>query len=243
MRTETKVIQVANSPSEINAVNASQALWGWSVLSVQITDRKTVYDGDTTGYVNELGLHATTQRITETANYATITYSRDLDAPNVEELRRLEREYENQTALAAMYLCERKDEEWLEDWPEELAWYQDYQSKQAEKAKALIPTIIVACLPFSILSPMLSAVASKSFSLLDVLLIVCVPALWLIFCLKYVKRFLELRKHLNDPQTQARLAQIRQHIDEAKAQYRAQYSDAMALRASLVKQAQALTGA
>lgn len=249
MRTETKVIQVANAPSEINAVNASQALWGWSVMSVQITDRKTVYDGDTTGYVDELGLHATTQRITETANYATITYSRDLDAPNTAELRRLEKEYENQTALAAMHSMSRTDEEYLQDWPEDLEWYQKYQRNKAEKGKSLINsfTFIPGVFTLLILLPQfmnsLKNTGDGETAILMLVMMVTVFLFAAVVSFRHFKRYREIMQFINDPQTPTRLESIRQHIEAAKAKDKANYDEAMSLRASLVKQAQALTGA
>lgn len=238
MRTETKVLQIANSPSEINAVNASQALWGWSVLSVQITDRKTVYDGDTTGYVNELGLHATTQRITETANYATITYSRDLDAPNTAELRRLEKEYENQTSLAAMYAVSTEDESYLTD-TEEREWYKNYQAKSQEGyhigSVAILYAVIAAVI--------LLTNSVNEYSTGEMVLLLAVVAL--LFVAYMTKGFFDHKKTLafvNDPQNKSRYTELVQRIEEGKAKQKAGYDEAMALRAALVKQAQALTG-
>lgn len=238
MRTETKVIQVANSPSEINAANESHALWGWNVLSVQITDRKTVYDGDTTGYVDELGVHTRTQRITEAVNYATITYSRDMDSPLNAELRRLEKEYNIQTGTAILLSCACEDDAYLQYWPEEQKWFQEYHSKKKAKAKAVKISIIIGVvaflvfeqlLPFDysstgalILSVMVELLAMAGFSLL----------IWMFLKKKYPK----------DPEAPAHLQKIPALIEEGKTRRQAEYDEAMALRASLVKQAQALTG-
>jgi hypothetical protein len=238
MRTETKVIQVANSPSEINAVNASQALWGWSVMSVQITDRKTVYDGDTTGYVDELGLHATTQRITETVNYATITYSRDLDAPNTAELRRLEKEYNDQTALATMYACTSPDESYLSYWPEEQAWYQEYHSKKKEKTKATKVSIMIGIVANFIFGQLFPFNYSSTGTLI---ISVIVQILAIMGTVLFIWGFIR-KKYPKDPQAPARLAKILPLIEEGKERCKAEYNEAMALRASLVKQAQALQG-
>ena len=240
MRTETKVMQVANSPSEINAINASQALWGWSVLSVQITDRKTVYDGDTTGYVDELGLHATTQRITETANYATITYVRDPDDPNTPELRRLEQEYENQTVLAAMCSCTSTDDSYLSYWPEEQAWYQEYLKKQ-QKKKETRSTVIsssIVYVPFLFI-----ALYVARFSIPGALVVVALIALILgVSLLPYRKSVKALEEYAKDPQIHARLEQVNQHIEEGRVRRKAEYNEAMAARAAMVRQAQAITG-
>lgn len=241
MRTETKVIQVANTPSVINDANASHALWGWSVQSVQITDRKTVYDGDTTGYVDELGVHATTQRITETVNYATITYVRDLDDPNTPELRRLEQEYASQTAMAAAHLIERSDVECLGDWPEEKEWYREYQDKRYAcewtfKGGIYFAILAVVAFVIVIVYPKEHTPIGELAVVIGlVLLVACGSA----FCFwKHGNQ----KKFLDAPQTKTRLAEVRQHIEEAQAQYRAKYDEAMAARAAIVRQAQAITG-
>lgn len=241
MRTETKVIQVANSPREINAANASNALWGWSVMSVQITDRKTVYDGDTTGYVDELGVHATTQRITETVNYATITYVRDLDAPNAAELRRLENEYNNQTGMAVRYGMERSDEDYLSRWPEELAWHQDYQKKNRENRTyfwllvrgALGVLLLIALVPVAMSQGWIPRNDSS------LILALGLPTIGLIGIVAW-KKYATLQAYLKDPQIPVRLEKIQQLIREAKAADKAQYDAAMARRAAIVKQAQEL---
>ncbi len=240
MRTETKVVQVANSPSEINAINASQALWGWSVMSVQITDRKTVYDGDTTGYVDELGVHTTTQRITETANYATITYTRDLDAPNAKELSRLETEYEKQTGIAKLYGIEHLDETYISKWPEENEWYQRYKKKEKMKGTAYTAAFGIGIATAVIVNGLLPFGYDSDSDMMIILAVVVALLAGLGGGL--VLWMLAKKIFSDDSQTPARLERIKQLIEEAKAEQNAKYSEAMALRASLVKQAQALQG-
>ncbi len=95
MRTETKVIQVQNDPKVINDMNTEAAIWGWSVLNVQITEQKIVKEGDSHGRESTWGdkYITTTEVITEHINYATITYQRDLDDPTTKKLADLERDY------------------------------------------------------------------------------------------------------------------------------------------------------
>ncbi len=95
MRTETKVIQVKNDPKVINDVNSEAAIWGWSVLNLQVTDQKIVKEGDSHGHESFWGdkYVTTTEVITEHINYATITYRRDLDDPKTKKLADLESDY------------------------------------------------------------------------------------------------------------------------------------------------------
>jgi len=95
MRIDTKVIQVSNVPSLIQTRNEMEAVWGWSVLSIQITDQKTVKEGDSYQRESFFGdkLITETEVITEHVNYATITYQRDLDDPISKQLADLEAEY------------------------------------------------------------------------------------------------------------------------------------------------------
>lgn len=109
MRTETKVIQVRNNPQVINEVNNEAALWGWSVLNIQITEQKIVKEGDSHGRESTWGdkYIITTEVVTEHINYATITYQRDLDDPTTKKLADLERDYNHRAnADTAWFLGE-----------------------------------------------------------------------------------------------------------------------------------------
>ena len=86
---ETKMIQVANEPSNINEVNNEWGSFGWSVLSLQIThsqDSKTYsrgldfFTGDKTVETTEI-------------NYATITYQRDKKMDNYAQIQALVQQY------------------------------------------------------------------------------------------------------------------------------------------------------
>ena len=97
MRQETKVIQLANDPKAIERRNEFEAIWGWAVLGLQITDQKIVREGDSYGHQSSWSDEyiITTEVITEHTNYATITYQRDLDDPRIQELADLEKQYQD----------------------------------------------------------------------------------------------------------------------------------------------------
>ena len=94
MRLETKVIQVPNDPRQIDDTNKVMDVFGWTVQGIQITDRKTVREGNSRGRIDNDGIHVETDVYTEHANYATITYQRDLDDPAIKKLASLEKEYD-----------------------------------------------------------------------------------------------------------------------------------------------------
>ena len=104
MRMQTEMIQVKNDPKIINEVNSNAAIWGWSVLNIQITDQKIVREGDSKGGLQQGFFNdkyvVTTEVITEHVNYASITYQRDLDDPRTAKLAELEKAY---------YSCEKAD--------------------------------------------------------------------------------------------------------------------------------------
>ncbi len=104
MRMQTEMIQVKNDPKIINEVNSNAAIWGWSVLNIQITDQKIVREGDSKGGLQQGFFNdkyvVTTEVITEHVNYASITYQRDLDDPRTAKLAELEKAY---------YSCENAD--------------------------------------------------------------------------------------------------------------------------------------
>ena len=93
MRLETKFVQVPNDPSTINAINNLAAVWGWTVQSIQVTDSKVSYEGDSYGWVTDYGTHIRKEIITEHTNYASITYQRDMDDPKCMKLSKLEAAY------------------------------------------------------------------------------------------------------------------------------------------------------
>ena len=109
MRLETKFVQVPNDPQTINAINNLAAVWGWTVQSIQVTDSKITYEGDSHGWVSDYGAYIQTEIITEHTNYASITYQRDLDAPSYKELKALEDKY-NQCDSTS-YLNDEEDAE------------------------------------------------------------------------------------------------------------------------------------
>lgn len=93
MRLETRFVQVPNDPQTINAINNLAAVWGWTVQSIQVTDSKISYEGDSTGWISDYGAYVQMQIITEHTNYASITYQRDMDDPKYEKLSFLEEKY------------------------------------------------------------------------------------------------------------------------------------------------------
>ena len=103
MHNETTVRQVPNNPKTIDRTNNFMDTWGWNVLNVQITDRKTIHEGNSKGRIDDSGIHVETEVYTEHANYATITYQRDLDDSTIKELARLERKYNEE------YVTDAKD--------------------------------------------------------------------------------------------------------------------------------------
>lgn len=88
--TETKIIQVKNSPEIINNANNEWGQFGWSVLNIQIT-----HSQDTKTYTKGLMDYIYGDKTVETTtiNYATITYQRDKTIPNYRKIIELEKEY------------------------------------------------------------------------------------------------------------------------------------------------------
>ncbi len=88
---ETKIVQVDNTPERINGMNEAFALFGWNVLSIQVThsqDTRTYTKGFLDAYTGDKTVETTT------INYATITYQRDKHMKNYAELCELEKEYD-----------------------------------------------------------------------------------------------------------------------------------------------------
>lgn len=83
---ETKVVQMSNDPSVINALNNLHGAFGWMVINTQITNSQDsrIYQSAPNTITTE----------TTTINYATITYQRDREMPHYEELSKLEDEYD-----------------------------------------------------------------------------------------------------------------------------------------------------
>lgn len=92
--TETKIIQVENSPTVINQSNENYGSFGWNVLSVQVT-----HSQDTKTYTKNLSdLYYGDKTVeTTTINYATITYQRDKELPNRNRILELESDFEAQS--------------------------------------------------------------------------------------------------------------------------------------------------
>ena len=89
--TETKIVQVENSPSTINSMNNTWGHFGWSVLNVQVT-----HSQDSRTYTRGLDYFTGDKTVeTTTINYATITYQRDKEMYNYRKIVALENEYMN----------------------------------------------------------------------------------------------------------------------------------------------------
>lgn len=93
-RTETKIIQVENTPTVINQNNENYGCFGWNVLSVQVT-----HSQDTKTYTKTLSDLYYGDKTVETTiiNYATITYQRDTELPNRNRLLELESDFAAQS--------------------------------------------------------------------------------------------------------------------------------------------------
>ena len=114
MRLETKFVQVPNDPSTINAINNLAAVWGWTVQSIQVTDSKVSYEGDSYGWVTDYGVYVRKEIVTEHTNYASITYQRDMDIKNYTQLCAYEESYndcDRTTYLASDELAQMQDAE------------------------------------------------------------------------------------------------------------------------------------
>lgn len=85
---ETMVRQTRNDPEAIAADNHAQARFFWGVKNVQITHFK-----DSHNEFTDYGSAIEVKTITETTQYATITYERDTRMPYYEEVKDLERRY------------------------------------------------------------------------------------------------------------------------------------------------------
>lgn len=87
---ETKTIQTRNDTSLIDQMNKREELFFWNVQSVQVTH---VQDSHTEfrdkAFMNAIEVST----VTETTQYATITYERDKMIPLYDEVVELEKEY------------------------------------------------------------------------------------------------------------------------------------------------------
>ena len=90
--TETKIVQVDNDPSVINATGEFWATFGWSIANVQIT-----HSQDTRTYTKGFADYYTGMKTVETTtiNYATITLQRDKGISNYHQIAALQKEYED----------------------------------------------------------------------------------------------------------------------------------------------------
>lgn len=96
---ETKIIQIDNDPSVINAVSDLWGMFGWNVSNVQIThsqDSRTYTKGFSDYY---LGMRTVE---TTTINYATLTMQRDKGIANYQQIAELQEEYDNLTAALGL---------------------------------------------------------------------------------------------------------------------------------------------
>ncbi len=85
-RTESKTMQV--HPMEEQAAIETMQRFGWSLLSSQEVHVKDSH------LENKLGLFGESLvSVTETTHYVKLVFSRDLDMPNIDKLRELERQY------------------------------------------------------------------------------------------------------------------------------------------------------
>lgn len=86
---ETKIIQVQNDPQVLNNVNEVWGSFGWSVMNVQV-----VHSQNTKTY-SPASFYFTGEHVVETTtiNYATVTYQRDKDMENYDEIVRLEKAF------------------------------------------------------------------------------------------------------------------------------------------------------
>ena len=85
---ETKTIQTVNDPSAIDQANAFYQQFFWNVQSVQITHVK-----DSHQEYFDWGSSVEVKTVTETTQYATITYNRDKLIPHYDDIVRLEKAY------------------------------------------------------------------------------------------------------------------------------------------------------
>lgn len=148
MRLETKFVQVPNNPATINAINNFAAVWGWTVQSIQVTDSKITYEGDSYGWVSDYGAHVTTQVITEHTNYASITYQRDIEDAKYEKLKFLEEKYNQCDSIS----CLTDEEE-----TEEQQIMEEFNKKHSTFKKLFIAAIITTIWGLSVLTMFIKA--------------------------------------------------------------------------------------
>lgn len=109
MRLETRFVQVPNQPKYINSLNELARVFGWTVHSIQIIDRKHSFVNGSHGISTDYGVFVFSNVVTEEANYANITYQRDLDMPEYSKLKALEDEYNECDAFS--YLSNEENRE------------------------------------------------------------------------------------------------------------------------------------
>lgn len=89
---ETKIIQVNNDPSIINATSELWGKFGWMVTNVQVT-----HSQDTKTYTKGFSDYYTGMKTVETTtiNYATVTLQRNKAIPHYQQIVELQNEYED----------------------------------------------------------------------------------------------------------------------------------------------------
>lgn len=93
MRLENNFVQVENNPVVINKVNSVAAAFGWTVLSIQVTDTSVAYQSGAFGWTTEFGTFVNSTFTIKRTTYASITYQRDMDDPKYSQWVELESEY------------------------------------------------------------------------------------------------------------------------------------------------------
>ena len=93
MRLENNFVQVENNPVVINKVNSVAAAFGWTVLSIQVTDTSVAYQNGAVGWTTEFGTFVNSTVTIKRTTYASITYQRDMDDPKYSQWVELESEY------------------------------------------------------------------------------------------------------------------------------------------------------
>ena len=111
MRLETRFVQVPNQPKYINSLNELARVFGWTVHIIQVIDRKHSFVSGSHGISTDYGVFMFSNVVTEEANYASITYQRDLDMPEYSKLKALEDQYNECDAFS--YLSNEENNEFL----------------------------------------------------------------------------------------------------------------------------------
>lgn len=109
MRLETRFVQVPNQSKYINSLNELARVFGWNVHSIQIIDRKHSFVNGSHGISTDYGVFMFSNVVSEEANYANITYQRDLDMPEYSKLKALEDQYNECDSFSYLSIEEDKE--------------------------------------------------------------------------------------------------------------------------------------